>query len=139
MRNLRPGQTYYYRFSLYGDASPVGRTRTLPEGEVASASLAVVSCSNFPYGYFHAYREIANRDDLDAVVHLGDYIYEYGAGEYGTEYAEALGRVPEPAHELISLDDYRLRHAQYKADPDAQAMHAAHPFIAIWDDHESHQ
>jgi alkaline phosphatase D len=136
VRKLRPGQTYYYRFSLYGDASPVGRTRTLPEGEVASASLAVVSCSNFPYGYFHAYREIAKRDDLDAVVHLGDYIYEYGSGEYGTEYAEALGRVPEPAHELLSLEDYRLRHAQYKSDPDAQAMHAAHPFISIWDDHE---
>lgn len=136
VRNLRPGETYYYRFSLYGDESPVGRTRTLPEGDVASASLAVVSCSNFPYGYFHAYREIAKRDDLDAVVHLGDYIYEYGIGEYGTEYAEALGRMPEPAHEVVVLDDYRLRHAQYKTDPDAQAMHAAHPFISIWDDHE---
>ncbi|MDH3417745.1 MAG: alkaline phosphatase D family protein, partial [Gammaproteobacteria bacterium] len=94
------------------------------------------SCSSYPTGYFHVYREIANRDDLDAVLHLGDYIYEYGLGEYATEYAQELNRVPDPPGELMTLSDYRRRHAQHKADPDSQAMHAAHPVIAIWDDHE---
>ena len=95
-----------------------------------------MSCSNFPYGYFHAYRDIANAIGLDAVIHLGDYIYEYGVGEYATEYAEALGRIPDPPHEVVTLDDYRRRHAQYKADPDSIAMHSSLPLIAVWDDHE---
>lgn len=116
--------------------SPVGRTRTLPTSTLAAARFAVVSCANYPYGYFHVYREIANRDDLDAVIHLGDYLYEYGMGEYATERAEELGRVPEPAGETVSLADLRTRHAQYKTDPDLQALHAAHPLIAVWDDHE---
>ena len=94
--NLPAGQTLWYQFDVDGATSPVGRTRTLPDGSVDAAKFAVVSCSNFPYGYFHVYREIANRDDLDAVIHLGDYIYEYGVGEYATERAEALGRVPDP-------------------------------------------
>ncbi|MCH7980429.1 MAG: alkaline phosphatase D family protein [Proteobacteria bacterium] len=133
---LPAGQYLWYQFKVDGVTSPVGRTRTLPVGSVNAAKFAVVSCSNFPYGYFHAYREIANRDDLDAVIHLGDYIYEYGLGEYATERAETLGRVPEPPTELLTLDDYRRRHAQYKADEDSIAMHARHPLIAIWDDHE---
>jgi len=136
VHRLKPGTTYFYRFSAYGARSPVGRTRTLPSGDVGRVKLAVVSCSNHPYGYFHAYREIARREDVDAVVHLGDYIYEYPMGGYATERAGALGRVPEPTHELLTLDDYRRRHAQYKADPDSQAMLAAHPLIAVWDDHE---
>jgi len=134
--NLPAGQTLWYQFDVDGVMSKVGRTRTLPDGSVEAAKFAVVSCSNFPYGYFHAYREIANRDDLDAVIHLGDYIYEYGLGEYATERAETLGRVPDPPTELITLDDYRRRHAQYKADEDSIAIHARHPLIAIWDDHE---
>lgn len=133
---LPAGRTLYYQFHVGERLSPIGRTRTLPTGSPASAAFAVVSCSNFPYGYFHAYREIAHRDRIDAVIHLGDYIYEYGLGEYATERAEALGRVPDPRHRLVTLDDYRRRHAQYKADPDSQAMHAAHPLIAVWDDHE---
>lgn len=133
---LEPGRTLYYQFTVDGVRSPVGRTRTLPTGTVRRAVFAVVSCSNHPAGYFHVYREIADRDDIDAVLHLGDYIYEYGLGGYATERAEALGRIPEPRTELLSLADYRLRHAQYKADPDSQAMHAAHPLIAAWDDHE---
>ncbi|MDJ0698962.1 MAG: alkaline phosphatase D family protein [Woeseiaceae bacterium] len=136
VHRLKPGTRYYYRFNVYGALSPVGRTRTLPDGHVERARFAVVSCSNFAYGYFHAYREIASTDDLDAVLHLGDYLYEYGMGEYATEHAERLDRVPNPTHELLSLSDYRLRHAQYKSDPDSQAMHAAHPLIAVWDDHE---
>lgn len=138
---LPPGATLYYSFAASRPAdrvvqSPVGRTRTLPGGRVRSVRFGVASCANHPYGYFHAYREIAKRDDLDAVIHLGDYIYEYGLGGYATERAEALGRVPEPPHEAISLADIRRRHAQYKRDPDLMALHAAHPLIAVWDDHE---
>ncbi len=136
VRGLPPGATYYYRFEIDGAVSPLGRTRTLPAGEVASARFAVVSCSNHPAGYFNVYRDIALHDDLDAVIHLGDYIYEYGMGEYATEHAETLGRIPEPAGEVTSLADYRRRHAQYKADPDSIAMLAQHPLIAVWDDHE---
>lgn len=133
---LPQGERFYYGFRVAGSVSPLGRTRTLPEGAVEAASFAVVSCSNYPYGYFHAYKEIAQRDDLDAVIHLGDYLYDYGPGEYATEYAEQLGRVPDPPREIVKLDDYRGRHAQYKTDPDLQSLHAAHPMIAVWDDHE---
>lgn len=136
VRGLEPGTTFYYCFEINDARSPVGRTRTLPVGAVAGASLAVVSCSNHPAGYFNVYRDIARHDDLDAVVHLGDYIYEYGLGEYATEYAEKLGRIPAPLGEVTTLADYRRRHAQYKADPDSIAMHGKHPLIAVWDDHE---
>jgi alkaline phosphatase D len=136
VRGLPPGSTFYYRFEIDGAQSPPGRTRTLPAGAVASARFAVVSCSNHPAGYFNVYRDIASHEDLDAVIHLGDYIYEYGMGQYATENAEQLGRIPEPAGELGSLEDYRRRHAQYKADPDSVAMHGQHPLIAVWDDHE---
>ena len=136
VRGLPAGRTLYYQFETDNVRSPVGRTKTLPKGAVSSARFAVVSCSNHPAGYFHAYREIAKQDDLDAVLHLGDYIYEYGQGGYATEYAEQLGRVPEPAGEIVSLDDYRKRHAQYRADVDSCAMLEKHPLIAIWDDHE---
>ncbi|MDJ0941227.1 MAG: alkaline phosphatase D family protein [Woeseiaceae bacterium] len=133
---LPPGRKLFYRFDVGGVSSPVGRTRTLPAGSPTRAAFAVVSCSNHPYGYFHVYRDIASRDDLDAVIHLGDYIYEYGLGGYATELAERLGRVPEPRGGLVTLDDYRRRHAQYKADPDSIAMHGSHPLIPVWDDHE---
>jgi alkaline phosphatase D len=128
---LKPGTTYYYRFSCEGVDSPVGRTKTLPTTGVNSLRFAVVSCSNHAFGYFNAYARIAARADLDLVMHLGDYLYEYGAGQYGNV------RTPEPAHEIVSLDDYRQRHAQYKRDADAQAMHRQHPLVAIWDDHET--
>ena len=127
---------FYYQFQAAGADSPVGPTRTLPADAPESVRFAVVSCSSYPSGYFHAYREIAGRDDIDAVLHLGDYIYEYGLGGFGTRPAKQLDRVPAPEREAITLDDYRLRHAQYKADPDSQAMHGSHPLIAVWDDHE---
>lgn len=135
-KGLPAGHNFYYQFYAGEAQSPIGRTRTLPTGSLQSAAFAVVSCSNYPYGYFHVYREIALRDNLDAVVHLGDYIYEYGLGEYATDKAEQLGRTPQPTGRLVTLDDYRQRHAQYKTDLDSQAMHASHPLIAIWDDHE---
>lgn len=133
---LSPGRRYYYRFEALGEQSMVGRTRTLPAGRVDRLALAVASCSNYRAGFFNAYRDIARQDDLFAVIHLGDYIYEYGLDGYASRFAAQLGRVSVPPHELLTLDDYRLRHAQYKSDPDSQAMHAAHPVIAVWDDHE---
>ncbi|WP_425410956.1 alkaline phosphatase D family protein [Hyphococcus sp.] len=137
LQGLQPGSTYYYRFR-YGDAySRVGRTRTLPAGAVEAARFAVVSCSNYPFGFFNVYDLISREDDLDAVIHLGDYIYEYSTDGYGGEAGAALGRNHQPAHEIITLADYRQRHAQYKQDPSSQAMHARHPIIPIWDDHET--
>ncbi|MEO5689635.1 MAG: alkaline phosphatase D family protein [Burkholderiaceae bacterium] len=127
---LQANTTYYYQFSALGFTSPVGRTKTLPQGATSSLRMAVVSCSNYAYGYFNAYARIAQRADLDLVMHLGDYIYEYGAGQYGAT------RTPEPATEILTLADYRLRHAQHKRDADSQAMHRQHPLVAIWDDHE---
>jgi alkaline phosphatase D len=127
---LRPGTTHYYRFESRGIESPIGRTRTLPVGATPRLRLVVVSCSNHAAGYFNAYRSIAERADLDAVLHLGDYLYEYGPNEYGST------RTPEPANEMVTLSDYRTRHAQYKRDADSQAVHRQHPMICIWDDHE---
>lgn len=134
---LKPGETYYYRFRAAGAVSPVGRTRTLPAGTLASARFAVISCSNYPFGYFNVYDLIARQDDIDAVLHLGDYFYEYGPDGYGGETGARLGRAHEPARETVTLADYRKRHAQYKSDPASQAMLAAHPLIPIWDDHET--
>jgi alkaline phosphatase D len=127
---LRPATTYYYRFIHEGVASPIGRTRTLPAGATPRVRIAVASCSNHAAGWFNAYRRIAERADLDLVLHLGDYLYEYGSGEYGSV------REPDPPHEMVVLSDYRRRHAQYKSDPDLQELHRQHPVIAIWDDHE---
>lgn len=133
---LQPNTRYWYRFSAGDHRSPVGRTKTLPTGSVQQVRLAVFSCANYPTGYFNVYAEAAKRNDLDATVHLGDYLYEYARGGYASEDAAALGREVQPAGEILSLADYRRRHAQYKTDPDAQALHAAAPMIAVWDDHE---
>lgn len=136
VRGLRPGSTYYFRFDCLGLTSTVGRTRTLGALGVQQVKLAVFSCSNYPAGYFNVYAEAAKRDDLDACVHLGDYIYEYGAGGYASANAATLGRESIPAVEILALADYRARHAQYKTDPDLQALHGRVPMVAVWDDHE---
>ena len=128
-RGLAPGRTYFYRFHALGETSPVGRTKTAPR-DAANLRFAVVSCSSLPHGYFHVYASIAKRPDLDAVVHLGDYIYEYADGEDGDE------RPSLPEHELRTLDDYRRRYAQYRRDPDLQEAHRQHPWVTTWDDHE---
>ena len=133
--DLDPGATYYYRFQSQGVKSPIGRTRTLPVGHVDRLRFAVASCSNYPFGYFNAYGLIAARADLDAVLHLGDYLYEYENGGFGD--GTAFGRLPVPAKEIIVLDDYRQRHAIYRTDPDLQEVHRQNPFITVWDDHES--
>lgn len=134
---LTPGGAYYYRFSAGGETSMTGRTKTLPAGMVQSLGIALASCSNYQFGYFNAYDAIAHDDGVDFVLHTGDYIYEYGADEWGGETAQVIGRAHEPAHETVTLDDYRKRHAQYKRDQGSIAMHAAHPLLCLWDDHES--
>jgi alkaline phosphatase D len=128
---LAAASTYYYRFMAAGETSPIGRTRTAPEGDTSRLRFAVASCSSLAHGYFHGYRRIAERADLDAVIHLGDYIYEYGTGQYGRI------RSYQPDHEIRSLEDYRMRYAQYRGDADLSEAHRQHPFITTWDDHES--
>jgi len=133
---LSPGKTYFYRFRLGEAVSPVGRTRTLPIGRISRLRLAAVSCAHLSHGWFNVYDHIARRGDIDAVIHLGDYLYSQKAGGVAGAPEEIPGRVHRPAHEAVSLADYRTRHAQYKADASLQALHAAHPVYAIWDDHE---
>ena len=137
VEGLKPGREYWYRFKgSDGTLSGEGRFRTLPVGRVDDLVLAVVSCQLYPGGFYNAYADMAKRERLDAVIHLGDYIYEYGPEGYGGDIGKRLGRLPEPGHEILSLDDYRRRHAQVKADPDMQAAHARAAFICVWDDHE---
>ncbi len=138
-QGLKPATDYWYRFKAGAVVSPVGRTRTLPQGKTKDVVLAVASCSLYPNGYFNAYDAIAKLDRVDAVLHLGDYIYEYGGapGDYGMNSPVAKTRAPQPAHEIVSLADYRQRHALYKTDPGLQAAHARAPWIVVWDDHET--
>ena len=136
-RKLKPGRAYRYQFEAAKVKSPEGQFRTLPAGRTADVVLAVVSCALHPGGLFNAYRAIADLQRVDAVVHLGDYLYEYAPSGYGASTGLRLGRIPEPPREIVTLADYRTRHAQYKRDPDLQAAHARAAFIAVWDDHES--
>lgn len=141
LTGLEADKEYFFRFNAKvtsGDVgSPIGRTRTTAASGGAPVKFAVISCSNYPFGRFHVYREIANTADLDAVIHLGDYLYEYGIDGYGGTVGQEIDRNHEPPLEIVSLDDYRTRHAQYKTDADLQAAHAAAPWICTWDDHES--
>ncbi|MCU4707062.1 alkaline phosphatase D family protein [Acinetobacter pittii] len=134
--DLQAATTYYYRFRFGSKVSPVGQTKTLPV-TTNKVSFAVCSCSNYPAGYFYVYREMA-KQNVDVVIHLGDYIYEYGADGYATEDAAKLGRTlpSDNNKEIIKLDDYRKRYALYRQDKDLQVVHQRHPFIVIWDDHE---
>ncbi len=128
---LDPYTTYYYDFKAEGRYSLRGRTKTAPVGDTDSLRFAVVSCSSYDQGYFNAYQRIALRNDLDAVIHLGDYIYEYEEGDFGTV------RQPVPQNEIITLSDYRMRHSHYKLDEDLRDIHQNYPFITTWDDHET--
>lgn len=130
---LKPDHVYYYRFSAFGNNSITGRTKTAPVDAKDSLKFAVVSCANWEWGYFNAYDRIADRPVLDAVLHLGDYIYEYGTGRYGDT---TIGRINIPSHEIVSLHDYRTRYSQYRLDKGLRRVHQNHPFITIWDDHE---
>ncbi|MFU9045856.1 alkaline phosphatase D family protein [Acinetobacter tibetensis] len=133
---LQAQQRYFYRFRFGQTVSPIGQTKTLPS-QTNQVKLAVCSCSNYPAGYFYVYREMA-KQDVDVVLHLGDYIYEYGQNGYATEDSEKLGRLlaADNQQEILSLEDYRKRYALYRQDADLQVLHQRHPFIVIWDDHE---
>ena len=134
---LEAGSRYYYRFHALGETSPTGRTRTLPAGGVNHLRFAQVSCAKFNAGFFNAYARIAEREDLDFLLHLGDYIYEASnTPPAGQTPGADIGRPFNPLHECKSLEDYRSRYAQYHRDPDVQAMHAALPLISTVDDHE---
>ncbi|QBF82672.1 alkaline phosphatase [Shewanella maritima] len=133
---LEPGTSYYYRFKSGDNTSVIGKTKTLPQGDVDQVKFAVMSCSNFPAGYFNVYEMAARRTDLDAVLHLGDYLYEYGRGEYASDNAEAMNRQVFPEGELLSLSDYRTRYGQYRSDASLQKLHQNVAFINVWDDHE---
>ena len=132
---LLPNTWYYYQFEAGNKKSVVGRTKTAAETGLDRLRLAIVSCSSFAHGYFNSYRVIAERNDVDAVLHLGDYIYEYAEGGYGEKSLEQA-RALIPKHEIVSLTDYRQRHNLYKRDEDLQAVHQQYPFIVTWDDHE---
>jgi len=128
----------YYRFRCGSTTSPVGRTRTMPDEKTLSPRmrLGVVSCSNWQAGFFSPYRHLADRDDLDFVLHLGDYVYEYAPGQYGYGQSDRDIRTHLPRHEMVTLADYRRRFAQYRTDPDLQRLHQRLPWITTWDDHE---
>lgn len=130
VEGLAPASQYYYRFKALNSFSPVGKTKTLPDGNADSIKFAVVSCSNWQHGYFNAYDRIAEKD-VDVVLHLGDYIYEYG--ENVSRHAD---RKHLPPHEIVTLQDYRTRYSQYHLDKGLQSMGQQHPIITIWDDHE---
>jgi len=132
VKGLQAGRIYYYMFQYQNHSSSIGRTKTLAKNDINMVNLGVVSCSNYEFGYFNAYEGLAN-EDLDAILHLGDYIYEYAPNKYGDENFE---RKHLPAKELLTLSDYRTRYAQYRTDASLQKAHSRHPFIMIWDDHE---
>jgi len=138
---LEADRTYYYVFNALNTNSIMGRTKTLPSASanVQHVRLAIVSCSSLPHGFFNAYGRIADRNDLDAVLHLGDYIYEYNNAvtSYGGATGLQIGRVSQPANEIVTLADYRTRYSQYRLDPDLRRLHQQHPMIHVWDDHES--
>lgn len=131
---LVAARTYYYRFRCMGRESPIGRTKTLPVGDVRHLRFVTASCANYGFGYFHVYRHIAARADIDAVLFLGDYIYEFEDGAYPNATSQL--RAWDPPYEIVSLDDYRTRYRQYKSDPDLQEAHRQHAWICTWDDHE---
>ena len=126
---------FFYRFRIGNTISDIGKSKTFSTN-TSVVKIGIFSCSNYPAGYFNAYEAAAKKNDLDLWLHLGDYLYEYPMGGYATDDAEKLGRVPKPLHEMISLSDYRQRHAQYKLDQSSKALHKNAPLIAVWDDHE---
>ena len=143
LSGLKSGTDYFYRFTSGPFKSGVGKTRTLPSLDAKQVKLVVFSCTLYPAGFFNAYAE-ASKSDAQFAIHLGDYIYEYGSdpSKFGNTdllnktSALAMGRAPLPANDIVSLDDYRTRYAQYRSDPNLQVLHASMPWITVWDDHE---
>lgn len=133
VENLKSNTWYYYRFKYKKQYSITGRTKTAPINNEVPTRFAVVSCSNYEHGYFNVYKDITEHNNVDAIIHLGDYIYEYGTGNYS---ANLNDRKTYPLHEIITLQDYRERYAHYRKDTNLQKLHQNFPFINIWDDHE---
>ena len=134
---LSPGNTYYYGFTALEANSLTGKTKTTPTGDQADQlKFGVVSCSNYQAGYFNAYQSLADMTDLDAIIHLGDYIYEYANFVYGSDSIWD-DRILEPNGEIVTLEDYRSRYSTYRLDTNLIRLHQQHPMIAVWDDHES--
>lgn len=128
---LQPNTWYFYEFQAMGKNSVTGRTKTAPVGGMQQLRFAFVSCSNYPSGYFNTYDRIRERNDVDAVLHLGDYIYEYGTGSGDVRNDQ------QPNYEILRLADYRQRYSTYRLDPSTQKLHQQYPFISVWDDHET--
>ncbi|MFC0006348.1 alkaline phosphatase D family protein [Micromonospora siamensis] len=138
VRGLQPGRDYWYRFRAGRHLSEIGRTRTAPErGAVASRlRFGIANCQDWQNGYYPAYRDMAECD-LDLVLHLGDYIYEYDPKPGAVRQHNPSSGTPLDADQLSTLADFRNRHALYRTDPQLQAAHRAFPFVAVWDDHET--
>lgn len=130
--NLQPGTWYYYRFTYDTFYSVLGRTRTLPVGNVSNIRFAVASCQDYQNGLYNAHRHLAQRNDVDAVLFLGDYTYEDAADDDAVN-----GRYHEPDKKTTTVMDYRQRQSLYHLDPDLQAAHQQYPWIVVWDDHET--
>ena len=135
-RGLAPDRRYFYRFLSGSGPSVTGQTRTAPADGGSELTVALVSCANYAFGYFHAYRHIAARPDIDLVLHAGDYIYEYGDDEYPRTRDAVAGRTFDPSHEIVTLNDYYARYAAYHTDPDLLELRRLKPIACVWDDHE---
>jgi alkaline phosphatase D len=133
---LQPARFYYYMFNAQGRNSIVGRTKTAPSSTTDNDSVkfAIVSCASWEHGFFNVYQSISNRNDVDAVLHLGDYVYEYESGGFTGNVA---GRTYDPPTEAITEVGYELRYSQYKLDDQLRRIHQLFPFITVWDDHET--
>lgn len=129
---LEPYSYYYYYFHAEGRNSVIGRTKTIPVEDMEQLRFAAIHGTNYNHGYYNAYRALANRNDFEFVIHLGDYIYEYASHQYGNHQERWL----MPEHELLTLDDYRTRYSHYRLDPDKRFIHQQYPWYLIWDDHE---
>ena len=133
VEGLAPNTYYYYEFEYEGKKSQVGRTKTLPVGEVDNFRIALLSCSNYSYGYFNAYNIVKERNDIDLVLHVGDYIYEDGFSEGGID---TMNRKPVPEYDAFDLTSYRMRYSCYRLDPSLRNLHQQYPMVILWDDHE---
>ncbi|HEY0261506.1 MAG TPA: alkaline phosphatase D family protein, partial [Chitinophagales bacterium] len=131
--NLQPNSWYFYRFKGHGRYSVMGRTKTAPTSGVDNLRFAVMSCAQMPNGFFHSYRDVVNRNDVDAVLFLGDYYYEYNSN---SSVPGDTTRNSYPALQPITVADYRLRNSQYKLDEDLRECHRQFPWVMVWDDHE---
>jgi len=126
---LQPNTWYYYQFDFNGQKSIIGRTRTLPVGDVDSLRIMLMSCQDYEAGFYNIHEHIADRNDIDVIVFVGDYIYEYAGNPNGDRYAA-------PETEILTIDDYRTRHSAYKLDPQLRKAHQQYPWLCVWDDHE---